>query len=219
MSKTITVRGTGKISAKPDLISLSLTVEAKNVDYAAAMEQAASDAETVVAAVRDAGLPGDALKTAHFNVRTEYESVHDDRGNWKNVFAGYAVSHGLALSFPLDLEILSALLGSLGSSGANPQLGISFTLADPEKARREALEAAVRDAREKASVLASASGAALGELTSVQYNVSSRELVSPTAFEADGAAMPRMAKASVRLNAAPQDIDVTDDAVFVWEIR
>ena len=82
MPRTITVRGTGKISAKPDQISVSLTVEAKDPDYAAAMEKADRDADAISRAVREAGIEDDALRMANFNVRADYESVHDEHGNW-----------------------------------------------------------------------------------------------------------------------------------------
>ncbi|MBR4185823.1 MAG: SIMPL domain-containing protein [Clostridia bacterium] len=218
MPRTITVRGTGKISAKPDLIAVSLTVEAKDPDYAAAMDKADRDAEAISDAVRVAGIEEDALRMADFSVRADYESVHDDRGNWKNVFAGYAVTRTYQLRFPLDAAVLSALLGNIGASEASPQLSVSFVLSDPEKAKREALEAAVRDAREKAGLLAAASGCALGTLLSVEYSVAHRDAVSATTFAADEAAMPRMAKAAFRMNAAPQDVEIADNAVFTWEI-
>jgi hypothetical protein len=219
MPRTITVRGTGKISAKPDQISVSLTVEAKDPDYAAAMEKADRDADAISRAVLEAGIEDDALRMANFNVRADYESVHDEHGNWKNVFAGYAVTRMYALLFPLDSDVLCALLGGIGASEASPQLSVSFVLSDPEKAKRDALEDAVRDAREKAELLARASGCELGTLLSVEYSVAHRDTVSATSFAADEAAMPRMAKGAFRMNAAPQDIEIADNAVFTWEIR
>ncbi|MBO6052140.1 MAG: SIMPL domain-containing protein [Clostridia bacterium] len=218
MPRTITVRGTGKISAKPDRISVSLTVEAKDPDYAAAMTKADLDADAISEAVREAGIEEDALRMANFNVRADYESVHDEHGNWKNVFAGYAVTRTYTLLFPLDTDVLSAFLGNVGASEASPQLSVSFVLSDPDKAKRDALEDAVRDAREKAELLAQASGCELGTLLSVEYSVAHREAVSGTAFECDNGAMPMMAKAAFRMNAAPQDIEIADNAVFTWEI-
>ncbi|MCR4905893.1 MAG: SIMPL domain-containing protein [Clostridiales bacterium] len=218
MPRTITVRGTGKIFAKPDLISVSMTVEAKDPDYAAAMVKADRDAEAISNAVRDAGIERDALRMADFNVRADYESVHDERGNWKNVFAGYAVTRTYQLRFPLDAAVLSALLGNIGASEASPQLSVSFILSDPEKAKKDALEAAVRDAREKAELLAHASGCTLGALLSIEYSVAHRDTVSATTFCADNGAMPMMAKAAFRMESAPQDVEIMDNAVFTWEI-
>ncbi len=219
MPRTITVRGTGKISAKPDEISVSLTVETKDPDYAAAMEKADREAEAISDAVREAGIEEDALRMADFNVRADYEGVHDEHGNWTNVFRGYAVVRTYALRFPLDTDRLSALLGGIGASEANPQLAVSFVLSDPEKAKRDALEASVRDAREKAELLARASGCELSTLLSAEYSVAHRDPVSETAFACDTAAMPMMAKGAFRMNAAPKDVEVTDSAVFTWEIR
>lgn len=41
MTRTITVKGIGSISAKPDYITLSLSIDAKDMDYEKAMFQAA----------------------------------------------------------------------------------------------------------------------------------------------------------------------------------
>ena len=40
MTRTITVKGIGSISAKPDYITLSLSIDAKDMDYEKAMCQA-----------------------------------------------------------------------------------------------------------------------------------------------------------------------------------
>ena len=217
MPRTITVRGTGSVTASPDRVEINLNVEAKDRDYAAALETESARSDALLAAVREAGLPDYALTTGQFNVRADYESVHDDAGNWRSEFAGYVVTRSLRLVFPFSMDTLSAVLGNIGASEASPQLSIAFTLSDPEAVKKQALADAVRDAREKAEILASASGASLGNLLSIQYSVSDRTVVSGTVFSVEADAMPRMAKAA-RFNGAPQDIDVTDDAVFVWEI-
>lgn len=41
MARTITVKGIGKVSAKPDYVVLSMTLESKHKDYDKAMNMAA----------------------------------------------------------------------------------------------------------------------------------------------------------------------------------
>ena len=54
--RTITVRGTGKVSVPPDTIELRLTLEAKDMEYAAAMEKAAGRIEALQGAILAAGI-------------------------------------------------------------------------------------------------------------------------------------------------------------------
>lgn len=45
MSRTITVKGTGKVSAKPDFVVISMKLEAKDKKYERAMDKSAEQLE------------------------------------------------------------------------------------------------------------------------------------------------------------------------------
>lgn len=45
MSKTITVKGVGKVSASPDLVVLSMVLESQDLIYEKAMDNAAQNIE------------------------------------------------------------------------------------------------------------------------------------------------------------------------------
>ena len=221
MPRTITVKGTGTVSAKPDQIEITMNLSVLDKDYAAAAETAGQRTDALRGAVLAAGFAGDDLKTTHFNVNTEYRGVHDpSTGEYRQEFAGYRVSHGLLLTFPLDLAKLGELLDGVSEAGAEPELNVRFTLKDPETFREAALEAAAANARKKAEILASASGVKLGALQSIQYEWADVRLESATMFDTAnyGAAPRMMAKASFAADMTPQDITFTDNAGFVWEI-
>ena len=219
MPRTISVKGEGKISARPDYIAVTLNLQSKEKEYAAAMDKADRDSEAITAAVTGAGFEKEALKTTNFNVRTEYEGYHDPEGNYRQRFAGYAVTVGLTLGFDFDTARLAGVLGAIGDCGANPEIAIRFTLRDPEAVRREVLEAAAKDARSKAEILAAASGVKLGKLLNVEYNWHNAAFDSATSVTADNAMMPRMAKAAFAANMTPEDVEIVDSAGFVWEIE
>lgn len=90
MMKTITVKGVGNVSARPDYITISMTVESMDSDYEKAMDGAARRIENLKAAAVSVGYEKEALKTTSFNVETRYENVKDRQGNYKREFAGYA---------------------------------------------------------------------------------------------------------------------------------
>ena len=224
MKRTIAVKGTGTVEAAPDQIELTMNLSTLDPDYRTAAEEADKKSGKLSGAVRDAGFSPEALKTTDWGVGTEYRGVHDPAtGEYRQEFAGYRIRHGLLLSFPLDLGRLAELLGLIGDSGAEPELSIRFTLKDPEALRKKALESAAANAREKAEILAAASGVRLGELLTVRYDFADVRFASPTMFEADAQTMNAgrgrmMAKASFAADMTPQDITFTDNAGFVWEI-
>ncbi len=221
MPRTIAVRGTGTVSAKPDQIDLTMNLSVLDPDYNAAAEEADRKDAALREALGKAGFPADALKTANFNVGTEYRGVHDpNTGEYRQEFAGYRITHGTLLSFPLDLKKLSELLDLVSSCGAEPELNVRFTLEDPESFRKSALESAAANAREKAEILAAASGVRIGTLLKIEYNWADVRFESATMFDtaASGAA-PRMKMARMAADMTPQDITLTDNAEFMWEIE
>ena len=88
MTKTITVKGVGSASVRPDYITLSLSLSAKDKDYEKAMADAARRIELLEAAAQSAGFEKGALKATNFNVHTEYENIRDVKGNFQRAFVG-----------------------------------------------------------------------------------------------------------------------------------
>ena len=220
MPRTITVRGTGTVSAKPDRIELTLNLSTLDPDYAKAAEESGRKLSAITDTVESAGFPKDELKTTNFNVMTEYRGVRDpETGEYRQEFAGYRIAHGLLLSFPLSIDKLAELLGGISECGAEPEMNIRFTLEDPEAFRKAALESAAANAREKAEILCAASGVKLGTLLSIQYDWNEVRFASETSFDtANGAGAPRLAKAAFAESVTPRDITLSDNAGFVWEI-
>ncbi len=214
MDRTITVRGTGKVSLRPDQVEITLTLTAENMNYDAAMDAAAAQLESLRDALTAIGYDKDALRTTNFDVSTRYDYRHDDKGNNTRVFLGYACTQNLRMVFPFDTARLGQTLSAIASCTADPELNVRFTVADPSSLSDELLRSAAGSARQKAEVLAAASGVRLGQLVKVWYSWGDRDFTSPTAF-AVGNGLLR-AKASMAFT--PENIDLTDQATFTWEI-
>ena len=220
MERKITVQGGGKIRVKPDLVELTLQIEGRDRKYETAARNAGDQIEKLSSVLSGLGFGEKELKTTGFNVRTEYESVRDQNGEYREQFARYVCSHSLKLTFDFTPERLSETLSGIASSGAEPQLFISFTAKNPEKISSALLRAAAKNAREKARILAKASDAALGELVSIDYGFSDRAFYSNTRVEMqrDFGGAPMMAKAAFGASFAPEELELSDHATFVWEL-
>lgn len=219
MNRTITIKGIGKLSLKPDQTVVSPTLKTVRADYDKAMDEAAKHLEQLRSAIAEIGFTKDDLKTTSFDVGTEYENGRDKNGNYKQIFVGYRVTHGLKLEFDFDSQRLSKVLGAIAVCIAEPELNVQFTVKDKEAVDAALLQSACANAKAKAEILTKASGVTLGELVSIDYNWSELHLYSLTHYEMDPPCMARASAAPTAMDIEPDDIDVSDSVTFVWEIR
>jgi len=216
MERTITVRGIGTASVKPDYIVISLNIVSKDMDYSKSVENANKRIELLQNAVVSSGFKKEDLKTLSFNVRTNYEGETDEHGRYRNVFAGYVCRYTLKLSFGMDAKLLAETLTAISASGADAEFSIKFTVKDPEKISAELLRSATENARQKAEILCEASGAKLGGLLKIDYDWTDINVVSASAYSLE---MDRgVARANAVPEFEPEDIKSSDSATFIWEI-
>lgn len=214
--RTITVKGIGAVSVKPDLIVLRLSMETAEYEYDAAMKAAAEKIDFLNKALEAAGFEKKSAKTADFRVRADYDSLNDGKGNYTSVFMGYKCRHELKIEFDFDTKRLAKALSEISECIAKPEISIDFTVKDSSAVSGELLKAAVKNAREKAEILCAASGAKLGELLSIDYNWGELHLYSETDYDVEGKCM--MLGAADDMDIEPEEIKARDTATFAWEI-
>ncbi|MCC5892224.1 SIMPL domain-containing protein [Exiguobacterium sp.] len=216
MERTITVKGTGKVSVKPDLIVLRMDVTSRAVRYEETMNEAATAITRLQKAIEKADFEKSALKTTDFSIDTDYESYRDEEGNYKSRFRGYVCNQNTKLEFPLDTKRLSRVIENISNSLAEPKLSIHFTIKDADAVQDELLASAAENARHRAELLAKGAGATLGELLRIDYTWGELHIFSPTRLTFSDNILyseERMPELE------PDEIDLSDNATFVWEIK
>jgi uncharacterized protein len=154
-SAGITVVGTGSVRVAPDTAEWSFGVQTSG-DTAAAALSANSDAmKGMLAALRDAGLGGDDLRTEQVSV---YPRTSDDGSS----IVGYDASN-TAHAVIRDLERAGAIVDAVVAAGANQVYGPTLAASDAEERYGAAVEAAFDDARSRAQAIADKAGLALSE--------------------------------------------------------
>lgn len=214
-NRTITVKGVGSASTKPDYVTLSLRVSFSDKEYQEAVNGANRRVHALENAVVEAGFDKTELKTHSFNVETDYDNV-EEGNRYRRVFAGYNCVYGLKLSFDLDALRLANTLTAISKSESEAEVDVRFTVKNPESVKAELLKSAAKNAREKAEILAEASGVTLGELLAINYDWTEVRFASETHFARSyGADMLNEAMPEF----TPEDIESSDSAAFVWEIK
>lgn len=218
MARTITIKGTGSITVRPDLIVLSLTVESREKKYADAVTDASEKIRKLNTALEGAGFPKDSAKTINYHVRADYSMCKDRRGQMQRQLNGYVCVHRLKVEFDCDTGLLGRAVGAVTASLSSPQLDISFTVRDKNAVTQELLGLVAADAKRKAGALCTAAGASLGQLLTVDYSWNEICLCSPTNLCVDDTCELAAPMALPRIDIRPDDIPLSDSATFVWEI-
>jgi uncharacterized protein YggE len=179
-SDTLTVTGTGTVSAAPDQAEMSFGVETRRPTAQAAVAANGDAMRKVIAALRQAG---------GRELTTQWVSVYPYTSQDGSV-QGYAASNGV--SAVSDVEGAPALIDAAAAAGANQVSGPGLTAANADMLYRQALAKAVDDARARADVLAKAAGRPLGPITAIveggaqpvpAYDRAQAAVSSPTPIE------------------------------------
>ena len=217
MNKTITVKGIGKVSAKPDYIVLSMSLKAQDMEYEKTMELAETQLGNLRDAIVGVGFRREDLKTSVFSVEPDFQSERDKNGNYKRWFNGYICSHSLKVEFDFDMARLARTFAALAKCSANPEFSVQFTVKDKDAISVNLLQNAAVNAKAKAIVFCEACGVTLGSLVTIDYNWGELHLYSPTRFEMEDKCIPLEAPIG-SIDIEPDDIDVSDTVTFIWEI-
>jgi hypothetical protein len=150
---TIVVTGTGRVSVQPDVADLRLGVNVARPSVEAARIEAARTMDAILAAVDAAGVPRTDVRTAMLSVQPRY----DYRDGRAPALTGYDIANVVDVTVR-DLGTLGAVVDGTLGAGATSMDGLTFRVADPAPAEREARVRAMAEARARADVLADAAG-------------------------------------------------------------
>lgn len=213
--KIIRVMGTGNVSIKPDTTRLEFEVESLHADYAKAYETAAIGNGELRRALQSLSIAPDSLKTVNFGIKKYFESVRE-KGDWKQVFKGFKLQQMLRLELPIDGKLVSKALVALGKAWPDLEVDISYVRKDVKQAKLDMLEEAVKDAKQKATVMAAALGYSLGDLVSIDY---SKREIDISYHEDRMACRDYLAEPSSSLDITPEDIESLDTVETVWTLK
>lgn len=215
MNRIITVSGTGSASQTPDTVELNMQLKTLDNKHSKAMERMAELLKMLGDSIKEAGF--EEMKTSSLRVNTKYENVRDAQGNYTNVFRGYECFVDTKLSFGFDTKRIADALEAVDKSGTNPTFSIEFTVEDKNAMEDAALEDAVARARQKAELLAKASGVKLGEIVAIRHSFNTVRVYSETSFDM-GSDMLMNARAMSNMEMSPEDIDINADVTIDFEM-
>ena len=152
----ITVQGTASVTSVPDRAELSFGVESKGASARSALSANAAEMRRVIAALKAAGATD--IKTQYVSLSPQY--------NEKSEAQGFMATNTVSATIK-ELAKAGAVIDAAVDAGANQVYGPSLSHGDQDELYRQALKAAVANARANAQVLASAANVSLGRVTTI----------------------------------------------------
>jgi uncharacterized protein YggE len=188
---SLTVIGSGGADVTPDRASFGFGTVTQARTAAAALDASSAAVARVVAALRREGIAQADIQTADVSLSPRWSE------NGESII-GYTASNTVT-AIIRRLGQAGAVIDAAVAAGANQMSGPSLLASDQASAYRDALRAAVANARAKAQTLATASGVTAGRITAV---VESGTGPSPMpAQDAERAAAPTIEPGTQRIEA------------------
>lgn len=159
----VTVTGVGTAEVVPDAARVTIAVEVVDASLSTAFDTAAEAADAVIAAVQDAGIAEDGIRTTGIDVRAERERPEGPDASPD--ISGYLVRHALDVTID-DADQAGAVLAAAAEAGGDATRVGDFELVatDDADATSRAREAAFAEARATAADYAELAGRSLGPL-------------------------------------------------------
>lgn len=152
----------GEVRRVPDVAVISAGVITQSTDAASAMQGNAARMVRVLAALKRAGVADKDVTTTAISLSPQYRY----NNNQPPVITGYQANNQVTIRFR-DVAKSGTILDALVKEGANEINGPNLTIDNPEAAQDEARIAAIKTARTRAELYASATGLKVKRIVSI----------------------------------------------------
>jgi uncharacterized protein len=170
-TNTVSFDGEGRVFVKPDIAVISFSILTEATTSKKAQDDNSIKSEKVVEFLKDQNIDDKDIKTTGYNVNPQYsypqpmpyESQTREYYPSNPKITGYQVTQSFEVKVR-DLEKASTALDGLVTAGANQVNNLGLQVDDIEKAKSEARELAIKNAKEKAGTLKKQIGIRLGKI-------------------------------------------------------
>jgi len=215
--RTISVSGTGKVSARPDIAEIQLGVVTESPTAVAALQGNNEAMGRLTSILKERGIAEKDVQTVQIQVMPRYTQPQPRRpvpGDQAEEFVpriyGYRVENSVRIT-ARQIDKLGPLLDAVVQGGANQVRGISFHVEKADERLGDARRDAIENARKKAQELAAAAYVELGLPLRIEEHSGIVPVPQPRMYA--GAAMMAAAPA-MPVSPGEQELSVTVSVVY-----
>ena len=205
----IICNGEGKTTAAPDIVTITLGVETRNVNASAAAAENAKLMNSTINALLSAGLNKKDIQTSQYSLTTQPEDNPVPASATKNKTPPVFVATNQVTAKMNVTENIGKVLDAATAAGSNSVMGISFDLRDPKPQMDKALANAVNDSRRKAEIMAATAGVKLGKIL---------ELSEGYGYTSSNAPRAAYSVAEATTPVLPGEMEITASVTVTYEI-
>jgi uncharacterized protein len=166
--RTISVTGSGEVTAPPDVAHVTIGVQAQAATVNAALQDANTRMAAVLKALRSAGIAENDMQTGNFSINFQPpEPGSAEKPAPPERPGAYQVNNSVSVTVR-DVSKVGDVIDAAAAAGSNDISGISFDLTDTTALASQARAKAMDDASVRARDLARLAGVTLGEVMSVR---------------------------------------------------
>ncbi len=208
-STKIIVSGKGIVKAAADVAYIMIAVERTEKSADQAQKIVAEKMKNIMAGLAKHGISNDKIETTQISLFPQYQY---DKG--KRSLIGYNARNQIKVTTD-DLENIGKVIDTVVSAGATNIQNITFSVKKEAPYKKEALQKAFNDAKEKAEIIASASGLTIKKISTIQE--AEARLISPIGrLQAYGAGE---AGAGASSPITPGKVEVRGNLTVVYECQ
>lgn len=206
----VVTSGTASVDAVPDIATLAIEVNVSAKDAASAKKQADDRVAQYLGLLQKNGVEKKDINAANLRTQPEYDYLKDGKTQLK----GYRAVRQVEVTLR-QLDKMNELLDGALKAGLNEIRSVSLGVSHPEEYKDKARKEAINDATRQAKLLAEGFNSKLGSVYSVRYHVSNYQ----------PAPMVRMMKADAAAPVSAQDtydqqtIQFDDQVDVVFELQ
>lgn len=217
MNNTIHVTGRGTVLVVPDVTRLEVTVDRVYKDYEEAYLKAKENSKWICEILEYNGKPAKIAKTIRMDISEHTHSEYDSSGHHIGyVVDGYSLDQKVRIDLDIDNVLLNKIIRGIGKFVESAEIHIGYTVRNPRPSQLRMLEKAVKDAKEKAEIMAQALGYQLGSVIDINYGYQEIHVYAEARNIHSNA--EATACTSDSLDITPEDLSVSDNVQVKWEL-
>lgn len=207
--RTISVSGTGKVNAPPDMATIRTGVQTQMETASEAVKANNATMARLLESLQENRIAKKDIQTSNFSVSPVYQ--RDPRNRNQNKIIGYRVSNQVQVRVR-NLPKLGETLDAVIKAGSNQISGVTFGVSDPSGLLDQARSKAITEARSRAGVYAQAAGVKVGPVHAISEQVS-----NPPRPQMYGRSMAMEMASSVPIATGEQSFQATVHVVYYLE--
>jgi uncharacterized protein YggE len=216
----VVVEGKSSVKIAPEQYLFGVHISVKDSNYTTCGNKALEEADKIAKQFEAQGIDKDLIKTQRYSIQ---EIRERDYTTNKMVFKGYRAEIPLTITTHADYKKNDLIFEIIKNNfGANFNLNFGLTPEQTNKVKERLIALAVKDANEKAGVIANSANITLGGINKIQYG--EPRLIrgfSSTSYDLQQNEIMLRGSSSLKAGSVlnPSEVEMRTSIIIAWQIK